>query len=303
MNEFPGGWGQAVKSLTSTAVVENWTATRSPRRPIPILSYHQTKTPPPRSTPFRALVLPPRKLALQFATLHAFGWRGLSMRDLAPYLRGEMQGKVFGITFDDGYENNLACALPIIRGLGFTATVFVVSRQVGGANEWDRAHGVPPARIMSLDQLRTWEAAGMEVGAHTRTHPVLTSCDRATAEAEIRGSKLDLESALGHPVTSFSYPHGLFSLAHVEAVRTAGFEFAVTTRVAKVCEGDDFLQLPRISVLADDSTLRFVLRVGTGLPERLARTKQLMVSRKSSPARVPLDQAGGSEPGEALTRP
>src|SRR4051812_45897442 len=186
----------------------------SPHGPIPILSYHQTGEQPPRGSPYRELVLPPRKFALQLGALHAMGWRGLGLRDLAPYLRRERLGKVFGITFDDGYENNLTCALPILTSLGFTATVFVVSGQLGGTNEWDRPRGVRPARIMDVDQMRTWEAAGMEIGAHTRSHPVLTSCDRQTAEAEIHGSKADLESVLGHAISSFSYPHGLFGDAH-----------------------------------------------------------------------------------------
>jgi peptidoglycan/xylan/chitin deacetylase (PgdA/CDA1 family) len=251
---------------------------------VPILSYHQTGTQPPPGSPCRELVMPPRKLGLQLATLRAAGWRGLSLRELAPYLRKEKKGKVFGITFDDGYENNLTCALPILTSLGFTATVFVVSRQVGGTNEWDRAHGVRPTRIMDLDQLRAWEAAGMEIGAHTRTHPVLTDCDCATAQAEICGSKADLEAALGHPIVSFSYPHGLFSRAHVEAVRAAGFEFAVTTRMAKARDDDDFLKLPRLSVLADDSTFRFHLRVATRLPERLARARNRLAGGRSAQA-------------------
>ncbi|MFL6694178.1 MAG: polysaccharide deacetylase family protein [Ramlibacter sp.] len=261
-------------------------ARTSPHDPIPILSYHQTGEQPPRGSPYRELVLPPRKFALQLGALHAMGWRGLGLRDLAPYLRRERLGKVFGITFDDGYENNLTCALPILTSLGFTATVFVVSGQLGGTNEWDRPRGVRPARIMDVDQMRTWEAAGMEIGAHTRSHPVLTSCDRQTAEAEIHGSKADLESVLGHAISSFSYPHGLFSDAHVDAVRAAGFEFAVTTRMAKVREGDDVLQLPRFSAVADESTLRFLLRVATRLSERLASVRHAVASRSSPPAAI-----------------
>src|SRR3954468_17188001 len=98
------------------------TATRSGVRPIAILSYHQTRRPPPRGVPVRTLVLPPWRFALQLRTLKALGWTGLSMRDLEPYLRGEKAGKVFGITLDDGYLNNFEHALPVLRDIGFTAT-------------------------------------------------------------------------------------------------------------------------------------------------------------------------------------
>ena len=73
---------------------------------IPILMYHQIDETPARGTPLRGLVVHPKSFAWQMLMLRAFGFCGLSMRDLEPYLSGEKQGRVVGITFDDGYENN-----------------------------------------------------------------------------------------------------------------------------------------------------------------------------------------------------
>src|SRR6476661_3177846 len=197
-------------------------------RPIAILSYHQVKAPPRRGVPVRTLVLPPWRFALQLRAFKALGWTGLSMRDLEPYLRGDRSGKVFGITLDDGYLNNYENALPVLRSVGFTATAYIVTGQLGGSNVWDHAKGVPPAPLMDLPQLRGWVEAGMEIGAHTRNHVVLTECSDAVAREEIAGSKRDLEEAMGIEVRSFSYPYGEHRAEHVEMVRQAGYATATT---------------------------------------------------------------------------
>ena len=68
---------------------------------IPILMYHQIDVPPPRGTPLRGLVVSPGAFARQMWLLKALGYQGLSMRELEPYLKGERQGRVVGITFDE----------------------------------------------------------------------------------------------------------------------------------------------------------------------------------------------------------
>ncbi|HZY17561.1 MAG TPA: polysaccharide deacetylase family protein [Ramlibacter sp.] len=236
---------------------------RSDRSPIAILSYHQTTKVPPRGTPVRTLVLPPWRFRLQLWLLKTMGWQGLSMRDLEPYLRGEKTGKVFGITLDDGYVNNFQEALPIIRSMGFTATAFIVSAQTGGSNVWDHAQGVPPAPLMDVGQMKAWIDAGMEIGAHTRNHVDLRTCDDDRARDEIAGSKADLEQWLGVEVRSFSYPYGEHTAAHVEMVRQAGYTTATTIISSRARLDDDMMRLPRISVHLNDSIPQLLAQVTT----------------------------------------
>jgi peptidoglycan/xylan/chitin deacetylase (PgdA/CDA1 family) len=240
----------------------------SPRRaPIPILSYHQTDIAPPRGTPYRGLVIPPARFARQMRVLRALGYRGLSMQDLAPYLRGDRSGKVVGITIDDGYVNNFEHALPILQSAGFTATSFVVSGQLGGSNVWDASIGITPARLMNVPQLRAWLDAGMDVGAHTRNHVDLTECDPVRARAEIVQSRQDLEQALGMPIRSFCYPYGAYREEHVEMARAAGFELATTSDSARVRWGTDLLRLPRVTVWLSTSLPVLMARMSLDLGE------------------------------------
>ena len=254
-------------------------------RPIAILSYHQTRRPPPRGVPVRTLVLPPWRFALQLRTLKALGWRGLSMRDLEPCLRGERTGKVFGITLDDGYANNFEHALPVLRSLGFTATAFIVTSQVGGSNVWDHGIGAEPAQLMDVPQLRAWVDAGMELGAHTRNHADLTRCTDAVAQDEIAGSKRDLEGLLGIEVRSFCYPYGEHQPEHVKMVREAGFATGTTIVSTRARLGDDLLRLPRISVHLYDRLPRVVAQVATGYEDwRQARLRRRAAAEQPAPA-------------------
>lgn len=60
---------------------------------IPILMYHQIDVPPPSGTPLRGLVVSPGSFDRQMLLLKLLGYRGLSMRDLEPYLKGKKKAK------------------------------------------------------------------------------------------------------------------------------------------------------------------------------------------------------------------
>ena len=242
--------------------------TTSNRRPIPVLTYHQIAPAPRRGAPFRSLYVAPDAFARQMALLRLLGYRGLSMSELKPYLAGESAGKVVGITFDDGYLNNLAHALPVLHRHGFSSTCYAVSQQLGRSNEWDRAAGVAQSPLMNADQLRQWQAGGQEIGAHTRHHVNLTRSSEATCAEEISLCKAELEQATGAPVQHFCYPYGEFTPAHVAMVRAAGFESATTTQRSRCQSGEDLLQLPRVPVLRSTSLPLLWLKVASAYEDR-----------------------------------
>lgn len=237
-------------------------------RPIPILTYHQIDEAPPRGAPFRSLVVSPSSFARQMALLSLLGYRGLSMSELMPYLRGERDGKVAGITFDDGYLNNLIHALPVLRRHGFTATCYAVSQCLGRTNEWDVAQGVAQTPLMNAEQLQKWVQAGQDLGAHTRHHARLLQLDTAQSREEIERSREELELRCGAPVRHFCYPYGQYLPEHVSMASEAGFVSATTTRRGRCASGADLLQLPRVPVLRSTSLLTLWLKLATSYEDR-----------------------------------
>lgn len=238
------------------------------RNPIPILMYHQIDTPPEKGTPMRGLTVAPASFRRQMALLSALGYRGLSMRDLEPYLIGKQSGRVFGITFDDGYRNNLEQALPVLQRYRFTATCYGVSALPGGTNHWDAEIGVPQKPLMNDNDWRQWLVAGMDIGSHTRNHVDLTTLDDTAALAEIQESKNEFEQRLGSEVRHFCYPYGRFSEHHQQMVREAGYITATTTRRGRVAENDDSFTLRRVLVAKSTDPLRFWIKIATDYENR-----------------------------------
>jgi len=237
-------------------------ATRN-NKPIPILMYHSIAL-PPHDEVMRSIHVKPNSFATQMWILKNLGYKGLSMADLMPYLTGEKIGKVAGITFDDGYQNNLSNAAKILQKHNFTATTYAVSNAIGGDNFWDRKVGIPPNTIMTKNELRNWVALGLEIGCHTAAHPDLTLLGAEQIRAELRQSKSCLETILDQPVTQFCYPYGKFDEQTKMLVHESGFETATTMNRGRVNKNDDLLELPRIPITYHTLPHLFILKLLSG---------------------------------------
>ncbi|GAB4468892.1 MAG: polysaccharide deacetylase family protein [Burkholderiaceae bacterium] len=124
------------------------------------------------------------------------------------------------------------------------------------------------ALMMRAEQVARLAAGGMDVGAHTISHPILTRLSPAQAREEIVGSKAVLESIVGRRVSLFAYPNGVpmqdYGAEHVQMVRGAGFDAAVSTAWGVARPGADPLQLPRFTPW-DRTRSRFALRLAQNM--------------------------------------
>ena len=110
---------------------------------------------------------------------------------------------------------------------------------------------LPGHLMMRSAQVRALADAGMTVGAHTVSHPILKSLPPGQARSEIDQSRQALEAITGAPVRHFAYPNGVpgrdLSDETVGIVRGLGFDSAVTTAWGAARRGDDCFQLPRFT--------------------------------------------------------
>jgi peptidoglycan/xylan/chitin deacetylase (PgdA/CDA1 family) len=105
-------------------------------------------------------------------------------------------------------------------------------------------------RAMTKEEVRTLVSDGLiTVGAHTVTHPVLSSLDAAACRREITESKLACEALIGKPVAGFAYPYGNIDTKARGTVVAAGFSFACAMKNAPVTAQSDVFALPRVYVL------------------------------------------------------
>jgi peptidoglycan/xylan/chitin deacetylase (PgdA/CDA1 family) len=127
---------------------------------------------------------------------------------------------------------------------------------------------LPADLMMTSDQVRQMRRAGMQIGAHTVSHPILARLDRGAARREIETSKRMLEVLLGEPVRLFAYPNGKpiddYNDESVSIAREAGFEAAVSTARGAAGHGADRFQLPRFTPW-DRQKWRFGARLAINL--------------------------------------
>jgi peptidoglycan/xylan/chitin deacetylase (PgdA/CDA1 family) len=123
---------------------------------------------------------------------------------------------------------------------------------------------LPDNLMMRPEQVRALAASGIDIGAHTVTHPILATLPDDAARYEISQGKLDLEELIEKPVDLFAYPNGRPKIdylpRHVEMVKAAGFGAAMATSWGASGAKADFFQLARFTPW-DNNMLLFNLRL------------------------------------------
>lgn len=134
----------------------------------------------------------------------------------------------------------------------------------------ERAEVRPPDDLMmSGEQVKALRRAGMQIGAHTVSHPILAKLDATQAAEEMGRSRDVLQALLGEKVGLFAYPNGkpgtdYLPKVHPSIARELGFDAAVSTRWAAARRGDDIFQIPRFTPW-DRSRMKFSLRLARNL--------------------------------------
>ncbi|MBU3070884.1 polysaccharide deacetylase family protein [Aestuariicella sp. G3-2] len=123
---------------------------------------------------------------------------------------------------------------------------------------------LPDNLMLTRDELRLLSKAGIEIGNHTVTHPVLTAIDNQSVLRELKDNTRDLQDVTQKPVKYFAYPNGIpnkdFNEEHKNIVKDLGFEGAVTTEWGVSSRSTDRWALPRFTPW-DKSPQRFAMRI------------------------------------------
>ena len=176
-----------------------------------------------------------------------FGSGRVSVVPLADLASMPDERDAVALTFDDGFLNFTSTAMAELVHLGFPATVFVVSDAVGTTNAWrgQETNGIPTLPLMNWSDLQRAHEAGVEIGAHSRTHADLTRLTGTQVEDEAAGSAEKIRAELGERPRRFAYPYGYVNDV-VTRVARRHFEQSVTTELRALEAGDDTALLPRL---------------------------------------------------------
>jgi peptidoglycan/xylan/chitin deacetylase (PgdA/CDA1 family) len=227
-------------------------AERSPC--IPVLLYHAvTDTPGEQIRPF---TVRPAEFADQLDAILAAGYECVTFGEL---VRREatgdgLSGRMAVITFDDGYADFAEHALPALRARSLVSTLYVTT---GWLEDAVAREPGPTDRMLSFAQLPELLSEGVELGAHSHSHPQLDTLSAAALRAELSRPKQLLEDALGRPVTTFAYPHGYNGPRVRRLVREAGYDSGAAVRNALHRRGEDRFAISRLTLTSETSFTTF----------------------------------------------
>ena len=263
-------WLPALILLLAVSARYAWWKASLPHDLPRVLMYHMI-SPQGTSKKHRGLRVDPAMFERHIAWLASNGWEFVTLSTLTD--RGFRGAKQVAITFDDGYEDNILNALPVLQKYGAKATLYLVVDRHD--NDWSvkkKAHhnsGELAAEPKLSDaQVRELIDSGVfELGGHTLTHCHLPSTPLDQKAEEIIACRRVLEETFHTSVTSFAYPFGLFGAEDVDLVQQAGFTNAVTTDEGIDGAGGstpDPWRLRRIKVSGKDNFWAFKIRMRIG---------------------------------------
>jgi peptidoglycan/xylan/chitin deacetylase (PgdA/CDA1 family) len=207
--------------------------------------------PPPAGTPYPELWVAPDRFAEEMRALRDEGYRAVTLGQILDAWQGGpgLPARPVVVSFDDGYLSQYRDAGRTLRALGWPGVLNLEVKNLGLAGGLTRRE----VRAMARD--------GWEVGAHTITHPDLTTLDAAGLRREIAGSRSRLHAALGLPIDVFCYPAGRFDATVEAAVRDAGYRAATTTEEGLARREGDPYALPRLRVNGQDTAASLLSRL------------------------------------------
>jgi len=190
----------------------------------------------------------------QLSYLKSHNYQTVSLDDL---LKCRQKGlglpqKQFVLTFDDGFKDFFTFAYPALKRFSFTATIFLITNKVNESSQ--------NKQFLSWGEISTLHKEGFSFGAHTCSHPLLTSLIFEETKFEIEESKRIIEEKLNAPIKFFSYPYGDFNPAIQNLVKEAGFLGAVVTPHGPGIENGPY-SLKRVGINQGNSMWVFKLKV------------------------------------------
>lgn len=268
----PRPYYRAVRALQSTHRMRSRLGSR-PWSGLRILGYHRV------TNEDDVLAVDVRAFCAHMESLKRSGLQVVGLDEGLRKLEAGDDGRFVSITFDDGYRDNLEHAVPVLRELGFPATIFVATSVVGGDAAYEWFETQPP--VMTWDELR--ELAGdalFDVGAHSRRHLLLPNLPDDVSRLEIAGSREELRAELASEGAYFCYPAGRYGPREIEYVREAGYRAAVTTDAGVSDRSTSPYALRRTMLYWRDDQDDFEAKLGGRLDRRvvveLVRRSRLM---------------------------
>ncbi len=238
-----------------------------PQARIPVLMYHRVGV--PHGTNDRIYCVTPERFESHMQALVSAGYEPVSIEAFVAWLDGAsvaLPHRPFVLTFDDGFADLHRHAWPLLRRLGWPATVFLVAELVGDHDRWMQKPGGarPLTPLLDSKQVREMATDGVSFHSHSSAHADLVALGEDALRSEIIGSRQRLGELLGHPVDFFAYPYGHHDDRVVAAVKAAGYRAAFSVLSGFNRRDVDRWRIRRLDVFGTDTPRELLRKIRLG---------------------------------------
>ncbi|WP_322906661.1 polysaccharide deacetylase family protein [Paenibacillus campi] len=196
--------------------------------------------------------------------LHDEGYHTATLKELEQYVRGEIQlpEKTVVLTFDDGYQNNVIYAYPVLKKYGFKANIFIVGTKLSEQKQ----KFIPTAKttISRPEMKATSDVFTYNSHTYNLHYKRLVQCAEYYAAGKDSTRFIHdiglMKSKTGINTPYFAYPYGEYDPQMVYDLKRNGYRMAFTVRPGFVHPGDDPMYLPRLNVTST-TTIKHLLHL------------------------------------------
>jgi len=210
---------------------------------VPILLYHHIA----EDLTGNRYFVTPETFETQMKWLYDHHYQTITTTQLANVIiyGGQIPERAVVITFDDGNQDVVKNALPIMQKYGFVGTAYIIVRWIGAPG------------FDTSDQIKQLHDAGWEIGSHSMSHVDLTK-NEGNLDYEVRNSLVKLNQDYGLDVKSLAYPFGAIDSKVVTFTSRAGYSNAVGLGTTYKQGYFDLYYLVRMEVRQEYSMDQFI---------------------------------------------
>jgi peptidoglycan/xylan/chitin deacetylase (PgdA/CDA1 family) len=194
------------------------------------------------------LAVPADAFAAQLRYLYSEGFQTLTASAVASALAQgtQLPERAVVITYDYGFADLYEIALPLLERFGFTATVYVTTEWIQDFKS--SRHVRRPGKMLSWQQIRDLAEAGLEIGAHSCSHPQLDQLSKRLLGDELGNSKIALENELQRPILGMAYPFGYSDVEVRRMAQRLGYKYACAVGNRLINPSCDLFALSRLTI-------------------------------------------------------
>ncbi len=213
---------------------------------VPVLMYHKVGDETDNDA-----VIKEDLFRAQMQYLKDNDYHPITLDQLADYLEKgtELPVRPVVLTFDDGYRDTYTIVYPLLKKLGFVATVFINPAEMGERLTWE--------------QVREMKEGGMIIASHGYNHLEMDSLSEEKQRNNIKNAQEALKSKLGIDNKWFCYPYGLHTNFTKEELKRQGLRGAVKMTGGWTHQGEDVYAISRVWVGNAVMLEHFAERVST----------------------------------------